>query len=296
MERKIIVPITLEIDNNITLDWVKKYSKHTKSEIILVNIVEKSSILERLFGKTGLNDAIKKVLETEINEKANKILTPDFNFSNIIKEGKPYEEIEKIIINHNPIAVVIGKNEKQSKEYIGSNALHLISEVSNPVISIFGDLKPDEVQKNILVPLDITKSYNEQLTAAFELSKIFDSKVYIFSIDYQKDIAHKAELLVKMNKIKNFFETNKINTNTEIIQATKADITTIINEKAEKLKPLFTMIMLRDEKNQKGHYIGTVAQEILRTCISPVMSIKPWEEKKQKESVFEAFINPLDIF
>lgn len=296
MERKIIAPINLEIDNNITLDWVKKYSKCSKSEIILINVVEKSSFLERIFGKSGLNDTVKTILETEIQEKANKILAPEYNFSKVVREGKPYEEIEKVVIQNNPIAVVVGKNEKQDKEYIGSNTLHLISDVSNPVISIFGDQTPDKAQNNILVPFDISKSYNEQLSAAFELSKIFEARLHFFSIDYHSDIAHKAKLLVKMKKIKEFFEKNNVEANTEILEASKSDITRIINEKADKLNPLFTMIMLRDERNQKSHYIGTVAQEILRTCHSPVMSIKPWIEEVVEDSVFDAFINPLDIF
>lgn len=296
MERKIIAPINIEIENNLTIEWVKKYAKSTSSEIVLVNVVEKSSLLEKIFGKTGINDTVRTIMESEIEQKVGNLLSPEYTYTKLVKEGKPYEEIEKIVIQFNPIAVVIGKNEKQEKEYIGSNALHLISEVSNPIISIFGKQTPQETQNNILVPLDITKSYSEQLTAAFDLAKIFKAKLYIFSIDYQNDIAHKAELLVKMNKIKKFFETNNVDVEVEIIEETKAEITKIINQKANKYKPLFTMIMLRDEKNQKGHYIGTVAQEILRTCHSPVMSIKPWEEKEENSTIFEAFINPLDIF
>ena len=117
--------------------------------------------------------------------------------------------------------IILGRNEnsEQKRKHLGSNTLHIINETDYPVVTIFGNNNPQNAQKTLLLPLDLTKNYTEQLTVAKEYALAFGAKIKAITVDSVDSVAHDAQMLVKMNKIKEHFTGLNIEIETEIVEA-----------------------------------------------------------------------------
>lgn len=293
MQNKLLLALNIDKNSTNLVEWTKIINEHANLDIIVTTILEKSNIDDKYISNQSQLSTIRTIYENKINNFVGQFF-PKYELK--ISWGKPYEEIEKLIFNYNPISTIIQVPLKKGKRYICPTVMQIITDVSNPICCIGEDLNPYTPQKEILIPLDITKPYNQQLTVALELALAFKARLHIFSIDYTTDIGHRADLMVRMNKIKSFFEQKQVETNVEIIQNSKEKIIDIINERIDEHKPLFTLIMLRQESDTQEFYLGTIAQKIILNCHSPIITVKPWEESSEEGSlIYRAFINPIEL-
>ncbi len=296
MENKILIPVDFEQQSIFNLNWAKYYAQFNNSKIITTHIIEENSFLKKLFKQEGFE----KKLLNQAKEKLKNLCLENFQDENdyiyTVERGKPYEEIEDLAEEFNPHLIILGKNgnSQKGKKALGSNTLHIVSETDYPVVSILGDNKPQNANNTILLPLDLTKNYIEQITVALGFAKKYKSKIKAITVDNVDSIAHDSKLLVKMNKIKEFFIKNNIDIDTEIIE-TKENVVSVINKFANKLNPLLVIIMIREESNFKRFFIGSVAKDIIQSCYAPVLSVKPWDKENEVNPVFNTTVNPLDI-
>lgn len=297
MENKILVPVDFEQQSILNLDWAKYYASFKNAQIILTHIIEESGFLKKLFKQEGFEKKIKEEVRDKLQVISEQHFSNEQQYTITVETGKPYEEIEDLAEEFNPSMIILGRNENssQTKKYLGSNTLHIINETDYPVVTIFGKNKPSEAEKTILLPLDLSKNFNEQITVALEYAKTFNAKIKAIAIDFVDSIAYDAKQLVKMNKIKDFFEEKNIEIETEIIEDKKENIAKIINQYAEKTNPIFVVIMLKEETNFKRFFIGSVAREIIESCNAPVLSVQPWDKENEVNPVFKTIVNPFNI-
>jgi len=297
MKKKIIIPIDFEEQSILNLEWAKYYSEFDNAQIILTHIVEESGFLKKIFKEENFNQKIIDKAKEQLLSISNKNFDNPDSFKITVEKGKPYEVIEELAEKFEPEMIILGKNESASKKKLGSNTLHIISETDYPVVSIYGKSKPEDCVKTILLPIDINKEIEEQTTVALEYAKLYNAKIKAIAIDQVESVSHDAKMLVKMNKIKDFFVTKGIEIETEIIEddAKKHSPAYYIGKMADEIKPMLVIIMLRAESNYKSFYIGSVAKEIIETCNSPVLSVKPWNKNTEANPIFNFIVNPFDI-
>lgn len=297
MEKKILVPVDFEQQSILNLEWAKYYAKFSNSQIILVHIIEESGFLKKMFKQENFEKKVIEEAKENLKEVGEKYFSDKSQYAFTVERGKAYEEIEDLADDFDPEMIILGKNENsfRGKKYLGSNTLHIINETDYPVVTIYGNQKPENIEKVILLPLDLTKDVSEQTTVALEFAKIFGAKIKAVTIDNKDGVVHDTTLLVNMNKVKKFFEENNIECETEIIENVKENPAIIVNNIAEELKPMLVIIMLREESNFKNFFIGTIAQEIIESCNAPVLSVKPWDEDKEENPVFKVVYNPFNI-
>ncbi|MEA3450757.1 MAG: universal stress protein [Bacteroidota bacterium] len=297
MNKKIIIPIDFKEQSILNMEWAKFYSKLDNAQIILTHIVEESYFLKKILKK---EDFDKKNI-AKAKEQLSSIATENFDnpdkYKIAIKKGKPYEIIEELAEEFEPEMIILGRNESSSKKKLGSNTLHIISETDYPVVSIYGNSKPEDCSKIILLPIDIHKEIEEQTTVALEYAKLYGAEIMAIAVDQVESVSHDAKMLVKMNKIKDFFVAKGIKIETKIIEDNKKEHSPAyhIDKMADEIKPMLVIIMLRAESNYKSFYIGSVAKEIIKTCNSPVLSVKPWNKDTNTNSIFNLIVNPFDI-
>ncbi len=297
MENKILVPVDFEQQSILNLEWAKFYAEFNNSKIILSHIIEESGFLKKMFRQEDIEEKLLKEAKLSLDEIAKKHFSDKNQYECIVKEGKAYEEIEDLAEDFEPQMIILGKNENynKGKKYLGSNTLHIINETDYPVVSIYGNTKPENVEKTILLPLDLTKNISEQTTVALNYAKIFDAKIKAVTVNNDESIAHESMLLTGMNKIKQFFENNKIECETEIINNLEDNPAHIVNKIAEEINALLVIIMIREESNFKQFFIGSIAREIIENCNAPVLSVKPWNKEENSKSIFKIVLNPLKI-
>lgn len=299
MKNKIIIPIDFEEQSILNLEWAKYYSKFNNSQIILTHIIEESSFLKKIFKDENLTSKLIDTAKEQMQKIADKNFSNNSEYLISIEKGKPYEIIEDLADEFEPEMIILGRNGNPTKKtrYLGSNTLHIISETDFPVVSIYGKNKPENCSNTILLPIDIKKEIEEQTNVALKYAKIFNSKVKAITIDQSESISHNSKMLIKMNKVKEFFIKENIEIEIEIIKDTKKENSPAfyINQVANKINPLIVIIMLRSESNYKNFFIGSVAKEIIETCDSPVLSLKPWNLDHEANPLFNVIVNPFDI-
>jgi len=297
MKNRILLPIDFKEQSIIAIDYVKYFAEILKAEVHLLHVIEEGSVVSKLFSQEEelkkLIVDVQSLLDIEAQKFDNlKVVTK-------IKQGKVYKEIEDYILEIDPIFILIGKTEKPSlmKRLMGSNTLHLVNEVKNPVISITGNkvLKPSEDKREILVPLDFSKNVTEQMTAVIEFAKLLHSNIHLLTVDTTTSAANETSLLVKLNKAKKFVEEQGIKCNSTFLDDNKTPVSELINNFAAKSNAHLLIIMTRDQDNMKEFFIGSNARTILESCEIPVLSVKPWNPETEK-SIFSVVIDPLQIF
>ncbi|MBN2892186.1 MAG: universal stress protein [Bacteroidales bacterium] len=297
MEKKILVPVDFEQQSILNLEWAKFYAKYNDAKIILTHIIEESGFLKRMFKQEDFEKKVIEEAKENLKNVAKQYFTDESQFHCTVEKGKAYEEIEDLADEFEPEMIILGRNENHAKgkKYLGSNTLHIINETDFPVVTIYGNQKPTDVENIILLPLDLTKNISEQTTVALEFAKIFGVKIKAVTVNNIGTVSHKSKLLTSMNKVKAFFADYNIECETEIIENETESPAVIVNKIANEINPMIVIIMLREESNFKQFFIGSIAKEIIEECNAPVLSVKPWNDESEENPVFKVVFNPLGI-
>jgi nucleotide-binding universal stress UspA family protein len=191
----------------------------------------------------------------------------------------------------------MGKSERSGRNIslLGSNSMHVILEAGFPVITINGkydfDLYKKE-HKEILVPLDLKKSINDQITAAIEFAKLLNTGIRIYSVQTSGGKGREAKMLNQIAEAKKLITSAGINCIAEINNNPSKPIYGLIEEKAMEIKASMIIIMTRSESKITEFIIGSKAMEIINNSNIPVMSIEPWDLEEGSE-IFSSFFDPL---
>ncbi len=295
MKHKILVPIDFGSQSLVALDYARFYASRIDAEIILLNVLEESGIFQKIL-TPDLEEKMANQAEMALKQLAAERLQ-GINHKICIRVGKPYEMIEAVADEHKPLMIVMGKTEELTlkKKFLGSNTMHVIQETVYPVVSVIGQNPVDDLTDTVFVPMDLSKPVKEQISTAIEFAKIFNARIYAFSVDVSDDIAYETKLLTGMHQVKKAVEKAGIECETEIIEGKKSQVVDLINDRSEKLKPIFTVIMVRDETRVNDFLIGSIAKDILQTVKYPVLTEKPWDEKMETHPLVKVLFDPLNI-
>ncbi len=295
MTKRILVPIDFGNQSLIALEYAKFYAKLTDAKIDLLTVVEESGILKRLFSPE-LQQKLINQAEIALKGLAGEKLQ-NFEYKLHVKVGKPYEQIEHLARQIKPFFIIMGKTEQItfSKRIIGSNTLHVIEECDYPVISIRGKQLPGELNHTVFLPLDLSKPVTEQVNAAIEYAKQLKSDIFVLSIDTSDHVDYETNLLITLNKVEKTIKQAGIQCKTKIHEGTKQQIVETINNYADQLKPLLTLIMLRAESSFDESYLGSNAKKLLETSIYPILSLKPWNPRTKTHPIIKLIYDPMNI-
>ncbi len=295
MKNNILVPVDFGKQSIIALDYAKYFAQSLDAQIHLLTVVEESGFLKNI-----IDPEYQEKIEREAYKALEKLADDHlhgFNYKLHVKNGKPYEQIEDLADEIQPTMIIMGKTENPSlaKRILGSNTLHVIQETDYPVVSVRGQIEPQQLAKTILLPLDLAKPVTEQVNTAIEFAKMLKADIYAISVDIKEDIAYETQVLTGMNKVKKTIEAAGLKCQTEIIEGKKSQIVDIINQYAQKINPLLTVIMLRSENEIGDFLIGTVARSILETLSHPVLSVKPWNPEVKENPIIKIIYDPMGI-
>jgi nucleotide-binding universal stress UspA family protein len=297
MKNKIIVPVDFEQQSIKNLDWAKHFARINNSQIVVTHIIENTGFFKKIFNDNDLENKIISEAKENLKKVVAEHIPEEITSHTSVEKGKPYEVIEDLADEFEPLMIILGRNEnpEKNKKYLGSNTLHIINETDYPVVTTFGSQSPENSKNTILLPLDLTKSIEEQITVAYEFANILKANIKAITIDRIDSVAHDAQMLVKLNQLKEYFEKQNIKIETQIIDDKETNPAEIINKIADELKPVLTIIMLREESNFKNFFIGSVARDIIENCNAPVLSVKPWNRNEEENPVFKTIVNPFNI-
>lgn len=273
----IVVPIDFSEQSIIALKQSYNIARFTKSEILLVNIIDEDFLktLEHLFSNQSYEDPIRDQIQVKLDDLANKAQAEaGVKVNTTIRRGKVYEEIVHIADETDAKFIIMGTHGAVGlkKKFIGSNAARVIKEANCPVITIKGH-DHHRGCKKIVLPLDLSKETKEKIDKAIELAGFFGSAIYIISIVQTDDEFIMNKLTRQMNQVKGIIESNNIPVFAEFING--KDIPHEVINYAEKVDADLIIIMTQQEIYWTEMFIGFASQEVINNSNIPVLCIRP---------------------
>ena len=204
------------------------------------------------------------------------------NVQHVLQIGRPSTEILKAAESYNASMIIMSTRTQfddgsVENDMLGSTTARVVRQSKIAVFTFNSNVKLKPI-KRILLPLDLTNETKQKVTNAIEIAQRFGAKIQIVSAFWSvEDKIIKKQLLVQLNRIKDFIAEDEIPCTAELIEIDggKSDLSYTILHYADQKKSDLIMIMTQQETKMVEFFMGSAAQSILRLAQIPVMSIIP---------------------
>ncbi len=296
---KILVAIDFEEQSLKALQQSYHLAKLFDAELLLLYVVEESSVLKSFFTHENYYDNILHTAKEKLDElealARETALHMGVEVNSLIVKGKPYEQIIQTAVNEHVILIVMGKNssyEKPGRKFIGSNTFNVVRAAPCPVISIKGDNNYGEFS-NILLPLDFTKPVQKQIQQSVKLAGYFGSTIHIISVLHGDNKMHKLLKQVQLSQAKNEINKNGLRCTAEVVENKGEPVCRTIIKHARKIEANLIIVLTQQKKKVVPFFIGSTAQEIIYESEMPVLSIIP--SVVFSPGVVTSFVDPMGL-
>lgn len=296
-KNKILVAYDFHKQSVIALEQVFSISKFLKAEIVLIYVIEASDLITQIFKNEEGLKKIRLKLENDLRDVCDKASGESgLKVSYRIEEGKVYDMIIEVANEINARFIVMGKNDADDgiKKYLGSNATHIIRESKCPVITVKGQ-EHKLGYKNIVVPLDLTKTTREKVFNAISLGLHYNSTIWLVSVLSGGISLRQSRIFTRMKKAQKTIQDNGVPCNVKLFKKTKTSDYDVVLKYALDIDADLIMIMTHQESGFKDHYIGKFAHEIINGSEIPVMTVVPAAVKPERKLI-KSFIDPFGLF
>ena len=292
---KILVCIDFQKQSIAALQQCYDIARFIKAEIVLLYVIESSDKFSKIFSSNvkKAKDEARAHLEEVVKTKCKD---SDIKYSFEVEIGKVPQEIIKKAHEIKARFILMGKNgsDQGIKKFIGSNTSKVISESDYPVISVKGSHSIG--YKNIVLPLDLTKSTREKVASAISFSRFFNSHIHIVTVHSVGIIYQATSLYNRIKKIERTLRNNGVVCTHRFYRRDKRpDHEHVLNYSKEVNADLI-MIMTHQEGRVRDYYIGAFAHHVINESDIPVLSLTPSVPEETEKNVVESFVDPFNMF
>lgn len=283
---RILVPMDLSPASLIALDHALFLVKHLKSELHIIHVRELKgikTILKEVFSDSSSKKEIKsdeevekglKKIVKEVNEAHNINCVLQFLTGTISTQILDYAD------KMNATLIAMGTYGAKGLEnfLIGSNTYQVINHAKCPVLSLHENSSRNGI-KNIVLPLDTSKTTREKVDEAIYLAKNFHSMIHILAVSTSTDEKTLNHLQAVSKQVESYIHEDKLATTIEFL--TGNNLTEITLNYAKKINADLIIIMTEQEANP-NMLAGPYSQQMVNQSNIPVISVNP----KKKETEF----------
>ncbi len=295
----ILMAIDFGEQSKLAVDFAAYFAEKNQSEILFLHVIEETSWLSKLLNsekKEEIQQTTLKELEQIAKEYSEKYKKVPFKVK--VTFGKPYEQILSVSEEVQPEFIMMGKTEEPSlgQKLLGSNTNHIINESKFPVLSIRGEVNLKEVssgEMNFVVPIDVTKEINDQLSAAVEYGKLFDARIDLYTVLTKDSVAQELKALTRLHGAKEVVSKAGLKSSEKLEKQEDKTVTEMISDYAKSEKAELIIILTQQKQSTIDYFIGSTAKDLLNSSMIPVLSVLPWEDNQ--ETIFSYFVNPMGV-
>ena len=282
LRNKILVAVDFEEHSMNAFQQACQLARICNAEILSLYVIEP---LDNLYKHIAIEDYINKMV-LQAREKFDELVKQDnqkdkkckIPVANLILKGKPYEKILEVANDYGVLMIVMGKtgiDTFRKSKYIGSNTYNVIREAKCPVVSMDNKSNVGKL-KNLLIPVDLEKNYENQLDTAASFASNFASALNIFTVFNVKNVVDRIIKLSNNNKLRKRLKKKNVNFNIDAIRLQKShSISKYILSKSEQVNADMIIISTQQKKDIVNCFIGSTAQKIINKSKIPVLSIMP---------------------
>ena len=176
----ILVPMDFSESSRNAVYYAVEMAHLFDNQITLMHVLSKGK-LQGMFMSDSEVDLLRDRLRIKLEEVKAELLEkwPNVKVNTLVEEGKPYKVINTFVSKNNCDTIVMGTNGASGMEqFIGSTTNRVIKSSKVPVIAVKEKhLNPDF--KNIVVPIDLTKTSRQKIDWAVKIGLKYNSTVHI---------------------------------------------------------------------------------------------------------------------
>ncbi|MBS4013318.1 MAG: universal stress protein [Bacteroidetes bacterium] len=297
---KILVAVDFEEHSLQALEHSYHLANVFNAEIILLYVIEPIPGFSKfLFPDDYINKIVSHVREKmdELEELAKKAeASTRVPVASIIVKGKPYEKILEIAKDYGVLMIVMGKSsiiDKKKRKYLGSNTYNVVRDAHCPVISIKGGKLSHEFN-NILVPVDLSKDFGNQIKTAIEIGNYFGATINVLFVFSGENKVSRILKQAQLNQIKEEVTKHGLICNTETLNTSSNHaVGNIIINYSHKINADLIVMLTQQKKVVTEFFVGSVAQNVIHNSDIPVLTIMP--NADFNTGILHNFVDPMGI-
>ena len=277
-----IVPIDFSVDSLKGLEWAILFSQKKKINIQMVYVLTNSSNfqssvveLEQKYAEAHFKKLVKEYAPTLGNQS---------KLTYIVKKGKVYRELVNQVNSFEDAVVSASTHGASGFEelFVGSNALKIMAATEQPVFTLRTNI-PDQI-KRIVVPIKLHLDTRQKAPFVADVAELFDAELHVISISTRNNKRDLARLESYSKQVINYFRKRKL----QIVDKTLVgeSLPSLTCNYAEAVDADLITIM-SSEIDKWNVFLGSYAQQMLKTATVPLLSITPRE--KQIPAGFSTF-------
>lgn len=295
--KKILVPVDFNEPSVHAINYAGNLARKVNAEILLLNVFYTPGLLAQFFSD---NDNILKITEQAKEKLVDlagdlKNTIPGIVVSTKVESGKPYEKILSTSEKWGANMVILGENHQcgNPEDELGTTVYHVTLKSKVPVLTLKGDISG--MKENIVVPLDLTKETNEQLSAALYYGLEYGAVIHMVSVLVGGIKKTESRIYKKLKEAKDALELNGVSCKMKLYKRSEVPPFKKILEYAENVDAGMILLMTHQEGYTYDNYIGAFAHHIMNLSKISILSITSVSKNLDFQPFFKELIDPLGV-
>lgn len=296
--KKILVPVDFEDPSVDAVNYAGGLARKVNAEILLLNVIYTPGLLAQFFLDSDNLVKITEQAKGKLVELATalKEKNPGIAVNTRIESGKPYEKILSVSGEWEASMVILGENHQcgNPEDELGTTVYHVTLKSNVPVLTLKGDISG--IKENIVVPLDLTKKTNEQLSAALYYGLEYGAVIHLVSVLAGGIEKRESRIYKKLKEAKETLELNGVKCKMKLYKRSEIPPFKRILEYADEIDAGMILLMTHQEGYTFDNYIGAFAHHIMNLSKISVLSITSVSNNLDFEPFFKALIDPIGVY
>ena len=295
--KNILVPVDFKEPSLKALLYAKNLANSINADIILLHVVSTPGWVADFFTRGGelvditnsIKDKMSKLIENEFG-KNSKV-----KVSSVVVRGKPYEEILKTAVELNVRMVILGENHQghDANQTLGSTVYHVTLSSKVPVLTLKGDTQL--MNKEIVVPLDLTKQNKKQLFSAIAYGLNYNARIHLVSSLIGGIKMEESRIYQKLEEAKQTLEDNGVMSTIQLFPRSEEPPFRHVIKYAKEVNAGMILLLTHKEGYTYDTYIGAFAHHIINKSPVPVLTLTSAATNVDFSKFLSSIVDPAGV-
>jgi nucleotide-binding universal stress UspA family protein len=295
--KKVLVPVDFNEPSVQAVNYAGSLAEKVNAEVFLLHVIYTPGLLAQFFSDS---DNLVKITE-QSKEKLVQLAGilkdkyPGIIVNTGVESGKPYEKILNKSEEWGAGMVILGENHQcgNPEDELGTTVYHVTLKSKVPVMTIKGNISG--MMENIVVPLDLTKKTNEQLSAALYYGLEYNAVIHLISVLAGGIKKKKSRIYKKLKEAKETLELNGVHCKMKLYKRSEIQPFKRVLEYADAVDAGMILLMTHQEGYTYDNYIGAFAHHIMNLSKVSVLSITSVSNNHDFAPFFKALVDPIGV-
>jgi nucleotide-binding universal stress UspA family protein len=295
--KNILVPVDFNPSSSQALKYALNLVHRFEGKIVLLNVLETPGLLADFFSSgdhlVKITDQTKDKL-FQLSESVRKE-HPGIEVISRVERGKPYEKILEVAKEIQARFIVLGENHQgnDAQQDLGTTVYHVTLRSPVPVLTVKGT--SEEFGDSLLVPLDLTRQTDKQLSSALLYALNYDLRISLVSALIGGIKMEKSRIYQKLQDARNTLEKNGVTCDIKLFERSEKPPFTRVIEYSKQIQADMILVMTHQEGYTYDNYIGAFAHHIINESQVPVLSLTASASNLNFKQLLTDIVDPVGM-